>query len=126
MHRLFYAILCILTILAAGACSDGSEIQLTLVNQNVALSTEIAGVRSTATYAADTLDITAEYVETAVRQATEQYGFLVGTLAASGIDTSLVRPGVVLPTPLPVVCSTKRVTSSGCFGGTISWIQPRP
>jgi hypothetical protein len=59
MTRLFYAMLCLLAVCAAG-CNDGGDIQLTLVSENVALSTQIADVRSTATYAADKLNQTAE------------------------------------------------------------------
>lgn len=110
MQRLFYAVLLLLAITLA-ACNDGGDIQLTLVNQNLALSTEIASVRSTATYAADELDITAEYVSTAMRQVTQQYDSLVRTLAAVGIDASQLQPGAFVPTSTPL--AQQPVVTSG-------------
>jgi hypothetical protein len=95
----------VILALAVGACSNSGDVELTLVNQNVALNTEIASVRSTATYAADALDITVEYVGTAMQQVTQQYGVLSLTMAAAGLNPAAVTPGapVIVPTqPVPV------------------------
>jgi hypothetical protein len=108
MVRLVYACVLLTIALTLGACSNDGQIELTLVNQNVALSTEIADVRNTATYAADALDVTAEYVGTVVRQVTEQYGVLSRTMVAAGLDPAAVTPGAPISvpaqaTPLPLV-----------------------
>lgn len=98
MHRRFYAFLWIVIVLIGAGCNDGGDIQLTLVSQNVALSTEIADVRSTATYAADRVNQTAEYVGTAIVQGNIQTGLLSSTLSASGVNPALVTPGAPIPT----------------------------
>jgi len=102
MPRLLYAILCLLAVLAAG-CNDSGDIQLTLVSENVALSTQIADIRSTATYAADKLQQTAEFVGTGVVQGDRENELLAITLTASGIDASLVTPGAPVPTLTPAL-----------------------
>lgn len=97
MARLFYAVVLALAILVAG-CNPGGDIQLTLVSENVALNTQIAEIRSTATYAADLLNQTAEYIGTAIVQGNNENQLLSITLAASGISASDVTPGAPVPT----------------------------
>ena len=101
MHRRFYAFLWIIIALIGAGCNDGGDIQLTLVSQNVALSTEIADIRSTATFAADRLAQTAEYLGTTIAQGIQQGDLLAVTLSASGVDAAQVTPGAFIPTPLP-------------------------
>jgi hypothetical protein len=98
MHRRFYAILWIAIIFIGAGCNDGGDIQLTLVSQNVALSTEIADIRGTATYAADRLNQTAEFFGTTIAQGSGQTALLSVTLAASGVNPALVTPGAPIPT----------------------------
>jgi hypothetical protein len=101
MPRLLYAILLLaITVMMAG-CNNGGDIQLTLVSENLALSTQIAEIRNTATYAADKLNMTAEYLQTAVTQVAIDNQLLAVTLTASGVDASRVTPGAPVPTQLP-------------------------
>ena len=100
LHR-FYACALGLMALAIAACTPNGDIELTLVNQNLALSTEIAGVRSTATFAADERNITAEYIQTAVLQMTQDWQILGATLSASGINPANITPGAPIPTQIP-------------------------
>ncbi|MEO8610526.1 MAG: hypothetical protein ABI690_21695 [Chloroflexota bacterium] len=101
MPRRFYAFLLLATLLGMAGCNNGGDIQLTLVSQNLELSTEIADIRSTATYAADKLNMTAEYLQTAVPQIASDNQLLSITLAASGVNAANVTPGALVPTPLP-------------------------
>jgi hypothetical protein len=112
MHRRFYAFLWVAIALIGAGCNDGGDIQLTLVSQNVALSTEIADIRSTATYAADRLNQTAEYLGTTIAQGNQQGDLLGSTLAASGVDASLITPGAPIPTrPIENVVPQQPITN---------------
>ncbi len=101
MVRRFYVCALGLIAVAIAACTPNGDIELTLVNQNLALSTEIAGVRSTATYAADELNITAEYIQTAVLKMTQDWQIIGATLSASGINPANITPGAPIPTQIP-------------------------
>lgn len=101
MPRLFYAFLLLAILLGMAGCNNGGDIQLTLVSENLALSTQIADIRSTATYAADKLNMTAEYLQTAVTQVALDNQLLSVTLTASGVDAARVTSGAIGPTPLP-------------------------
>jgi hypothetical protein len=101
MPRLLYAFLLLALVLSIAGCNNGGDIQLTLVSENLALSTQIADIRSTATYAADKLNMTAEYLQTAVTQVAIDNQLLSITLAASGVNAANVTPGAFVPTPLP-------------------------
>src|SRR5689334_879096 len=101
MPRRFYAFLLLAMLLGLAGCNNGGDIQLTLVSENLALSTQIADIRSTATYAADKLNMTAEYLQTAVTQVAIDNQLLSVTLAASGVNAANVTPGALVPTPLP-------------------------
>lgn len=100
-HMLFLVLL----VGVVAACTPQNEIELTLVAQNVALNTQIAAVRETATVDADRLQVTMEYMNTLVAQAQEQRSQLQATLIARGTDASAIgvdiTPGAPLPTPLP-------------------------
>ena len=89
----------------AAACTPQNEIELTLVAQNVALNTQIAAVRQTATVDADRLQVTVEYMNTLVAQAQEQRSQLQATLIARGADPAAVgvniTPLALQTTPLP-------------------------
>lgn len=72
--------------LIVGACVPQNETQLTLVAQNVSLTTQIAAVRETATYESDQLQITLEYMNTLVGLAQGQGNELRATLVARGTE----------------------------------------
>ncbi len=94
------AVVTLLVALLATACSGGSSnTELTLVAQNVALATQIADVRGTATVDADRLRVTAVYIETAVAQSRTQNQRLSATIQALGGDAALVAP--LSSTPVP-------------------------
>ncbi len=102
-QRLTQLLLSIIALFMASCAGAGGDVQLTLVSQNVELSTQIADLRSTATYEADRLQITIEYIETAIPAATLQNQVLSLTLQASGINPLNVTPGAPIPTQLPAV-----------------------
>jgi hypothetical protein len=112
MPRLFYAFLLLALVLMMAGCNNGGDIQLTLVSQNLELSTQIADIRSTATYAADKLNMTAEYLQTAVTQVAIDNQLLSVTLAASGVNAANVTPGALVPTPLPGADNVQTINSN--------------
>ena len=75
-----------LTLLIS-ACS-GNEAQQTLVAENATLSTQIVELRTTATFQADQLKQTQEYIETIVPKANRLRDELASTLQAAGIDVT--------------------------------------
>lgn len=96
----------IFALMILSACSSGAP-DPTLVAENAALSTQIVDFRTTATYAADRLERTAEYVNTALADVERRYDELAATLQEAGIDPTLIaqvspNPAferVVSPTP---------------------------
>jgi hypothetical protein len=126
MQRLFYAMV-LLTALMIGACAGRSDPQLTLVAENLALSTQITDIRNTATYAADKLNMTAEFVGTAVIQGDKDNQLLAVTLTAAGIDPSQVTPGAFAPTSLPINNNVPSTTDeAGSGGSNPALITPTP
>lgn len=114
----------VLTALLAGACSGGSSnTELTLVAQNVSLSTQIADVRDTATVDADRLQVTAVYIETAVALSRQQNQRLSATIEALGGNPALVEPVASTPTsPQVFNASVPESTSEAgapAAGGTV-------
>jgi len=103
LKRGFFALM---VALLAGACSGEQDIELTLVAQNVALSTEISDIRSTATYETDRLQITVEYVQTAITQVAQQNQALAATLAKAGFDPTQIAQ--VAPIDIPFATPTAR------------------
>lgn len=81
--RSFLWLFAILVLLLA-ACSNSSESELTLVAQNVAMSTSIADARITASVEADRMQITLEYAQTEVERAHDEGTALSSTLVARG------------------------------------------
>jgi hypothetical protein len=121
MPRLLYAILLLASALVMAGCNNGGDIQLTLVSENLELSTQIAEIRSTATYAADKLNQTAEYLQTAVTQVAANNQLLSITLTASGVDASRITPGAPIATQ-PANSNTPLTTqdvSPDAAGGTV-------
>lgn len=110
-QRLTQLLLSIIALFLASCAGAGGDVQLTLVSQNVELSTQIADLRSTATYEADRLQITIEYIETAIPAATLQNQVLSLTLQASGINPLNVTPGAPIPTQLPAVQNPTNTTA---------------
>jgi hypothetical protein len=94
MKRLGYPMLFLFASLTLAACSGRSNSELTLVARNVAMGTEIADLRASATVAADRLNITVEYMQTAVTEVARQNQMLSSTLTALGQN-----PGAVVPQP---------------------------
>ncbi len=74
-------------LLISACSSDGT--QQTLVAENAMLSTQIVDLRVTATYQADELQQTREYVETIIPKANRLRDELASTLQAAGIDVTL-------------------------------------
>lgn len=100
-------IIILVLVLLISACS-ANEVEQTLVADNAMLSTQIVDLRVTATYQADLLKQTQEYIQTIVPKAGRLRDELASTLQASGIDVTLrpvdPDPSFVLgalPTPLP-------------------------
>lgn len=114
-------LLLLLVTLLAACAGVGGDVQLTLVAQNVELSTQIADIRNTATYEADRLNVTIEYIETAIPAATLQNQVLSLTLAASGINPLNVTPGAPVPTtiPNPTTGSQSQVVGTPEGGATL-------
>lgn len=104
MRRILLLILA-LALLLLTACIGPGENDLALATQHAALSTEIQGARATATYLRDRLQITVEYVQTAVTQVALENQVLSATLQAAGVDGTAiaqVKPSLLnTPTPLP-------------------------
>lgn len=96
-----------LTLLALlTACASAGDDSLS--TENAALSTQISEIRSTATYESDRLQITIEYIQTAITQVAEQNQEIAVTLAAAGYDpTQLAR---ITPEALPFATATQRPT----------------
>lgn len=86
------ALLLTCAALIVGACVPQNETQLTLVAQNVSLTTQIAAVRETATYESDQLQITLEYMNTLVGQAQGQGNELRATLVSRGTEPASINP----------------------------------
>lgn len=95
-----YSVVALLVVaLLITACSgDSGAVELTLVSQNVSLSTQIADVRSTVTVEADRLRVTAVYMETAIAQTRLQNQRLAATIEALGGNAALVAPIASTPT----------------------------
>jgi hypothetical protein len=100
MQRIFCAVALALTALLTSACKVSGTTELTLVAENLDLGTQIADVRATATYAADRLNMTLEYLQTASKDVTERQQLLSGTLAQSGLNPSGVVPVTLTAPPL--------------------------
>jgi hypothetical protein len=86
-----------LVILMLAACSGSSSLEQTLVAENQNLSTQIADIRTTATVAADRLQITLEYVQTEVSHVDDQNLNLVATLIERGTPAEAI--GGITPAP---------------------------
>ena len=102
----------LLASLGLSACqffaAPGNE--QTLVAQNAELNTQIAAVRASATVDADRLQVTLEYIQTAVDHVDGQTQSLQATLIAQGtlpssIDLNAITPDIpiTLTTPAPLV-----------------------
>ncbi len=88
MRSTHIQIITIALLLLISACSsDGT--QQTLVAENAMLSTQIIDLRVTATYQADELKQTQEYVETIIPRANRLRDELASTLQAAGVDVTL-------------------------------------
>lgn len=99
-------ILMMIIVLLVAACGGNNNIELTLVAENSLLSTQISDVRSTATYESDRLQITVEYVQTAITQVAQQNQALAATLAKAGFDPTQIAQ--VAPVDIPVYTPTQR------------------
>ena len=93
-------IITFIAVLLTGACSE-SDAQQTLVAENASLSTQIVELRTTATFEADQLKQTEEYIETVVPRAGRLRDELASTLQASGIDVtnSPIQPNTAFTLP---------------------------
>lgn len=90
MRSTHIQIITIALLLLISACSNDGA-QQTLVAENAMLSTQIVDLRVTATFQADELKQTQEYIETIVPKANRLRDELASTLQAAGIDVTL-RP----------------------------------
>lgn len=93
-----------LVSLFLGACARQNQVELTLVATQVALNTQIAAIRSTATIQAERIQVTVEYMATQVRSAEVQNDQLRATLVSRGIDPqnlSNIDPLSITPVPGP-------------------------
>lgn len=93
----------VLAVITA-ACAPQNQVELSLAATNVVLSTEIAYIRNTATAAADSLQVTVEYIGTQASQSERQNGQLQATLIARGEDpAALSNINSQVITPLPTI-----------------------
>jgi hypothetical protein len=104
MRRIATALMLVTLLLAA--CSRSGDVELTLVSENVALNTQMSEVRASATAAADQLQITLEYVQTAITEVARKNQILSATLVAAGLNPDDIaalspQPVTLFPTPLP-------------------------
>lgn len=105
MRRVLLIIGCGLAALLA-ACGVGAD-DPALVTEHAALAADVQGARVTATYLRDRLQITVEYVQTAVTQVALEGQELAVTLQAAGVNTTAiaqVRPAdlnTATPSPQP-------------------------
>jgi hypothetical protein len=91
-----------LVSLFLGACARQNQVELTLVATQVALNTQIAAIRNTATIEAERIQVTVEYMATQVRNAEVQNDQLRATLVARGIDPQTftnIDPLSITPVP---------------------------
>lgn len=98
--RKIFAIL--LVSLFLSACARDDKIELTLVATQVALNTQIAAIRTTATVEAERIQVTVEYMATQVRSAEVQNDQLRATLVSRGIDPQSltnIDPSAISPIP---------------------------
>ncbi len=114
-------IITIAVALLMSACT-GNEGQQTLVAENAMLGTQMADLRTTATFQSDQLNQTQEYIETIVPKADRLRDELASTLQAVGIDVTLnpvePNPSFVLATA-PATSAAGEQESSIIVGGTI-------
>ncbi len=89
MQQKFLVLVMVSSLLLIAACSDNS-VEQTLAVENAALSTQITDLRITATYQADELKRTEEYVKTAIPQVNRLRDELSSTLQAAGIDGTAI------------------------------------
>lgn len=101
-------IITIAAMLLTGACT-GAEGQETLVAENAMLSTQIVDLRTTATFQADQLKQTEEYIQTIIPKANRLRDELASTLQAVGID---VTRNPVDPNPDFKVATAPAVSNS--------------
>lgn len=94
--------------IAISACTGQNEVELTLIAENMMLSTEVAGMQATATWAADRLDATAVAMQTDTFRAQQQQSGMQSTLVARGTPVEFVSANLPVPqtqfptrTPLP-------------------------
>lgn len=93
-------------LLAAGiaitACTGQNEVELTLIAENMMLSTEVADARATGTWAADRLAATSVAMQTDVYRAQQQQDDMQSTLVARGTPIEYVSANMPAPlTPYP-------------------------
>ncbi len=84
------------------ACARDDKVELTLVATQVALNTQIAAIRQTATVGAERIQVTVEYMATQVRSAEVQNDQLRATLVSRGIDPQTftnIDPLSITPVP---------------------------
>ncbi len=88
MRRVLLIIGCGLAALLA-ACGVGGD-DPALVTEHAALAAQVQGARATATYLRDRLQITVEYVQTAVTQVALDGQELAVTLQAAGVNATAI------------------------------------
>lgn len=80
------------------ACAGGQNANETLVAQDNAVATQVAGIAATATVEADRMRVTLAYVETEVARVQTQQARMIGTLAEFGVDVATM-PATLVPPP---------------------------
>lgn len=82
-------LVCWLVAGLAAACT-GASADEALITENAALGTQISEIRATATYQRDQLQVTVEYMQTAVTQVVRDNQDIAATLVAAGMDPNSV------------------------------------
>lgn len=121
MRRVCYGFLLMCALVAA--CVPGQP-DPTLVAEHAALSTQVAEARGTATFGADKLLQTVEFIGTELANAEGQRNVLATTLEALGVDPARVTPGVFPATPTPAAVQGGSLITPGVGGGAIAQLTP--
>lgn len=106
--------------IAISACTGQNEVELTLIAENMMLSTEVAGMQATATWAADRLDATAAAMQTDTFRAEQQQAGMQSTLVARGTPVEFVSANL----PMPQTQFPTRTPLPGSFGITQPLTSP--
>lgn len=97
--RVWFLTLCLFLL---AACGGDAGLEATRISEHATLSNDAAFQRETATYAADRVRVTVEFLETRVRSEEDRRLYILRTLEGLGIDTfsaGLITPEITAVSP---------------------------